>query len=161
MGIVMFYHLTRSGAEQTLRLLLDRARGQGWRVMLRSADPAALIRLDTRLWQHPEDAFIPHGLEGGPHDADQPVLLGQGPAVNGARGLMLLDGAEASLEEARDMERVWVVFDGEDPSQLARARAFWKQVTGAGIAAQYWSEEGGRWQMKAEKAAEASPAAAP
>lgn len=157
MGIVMFYHLTRSDAEQTLRLLLDRALGQGWRVMLRSPDPAALDRLDARLWLHPDDGFVPHGREGGPHDADQPVLLGQGPAVNGARGLMLLDGAEASLEEARGMERVWVIFDGDDPAQLARARAFWKQATGAGLAAQYWSEDGGRWEKKAEN----SPASAP
>lgn len=161
MGIVMFYHLTRSDAEQTLRLLLDRALGQGWRVMLRSPDPAALERLDARLWLHPEEGFVPHGREGGAHDADQPVLLGQGRAVNGARGLMLLDGAEASLEEARGMERVWVIFDGNDPGQLARARGFWKQATGAGLAAQYWSEDGGRWQMKAEKAAADSPAVAP
>ncbi|MBZ4024220.1 DNA polymerase III subunit chi, partial [Rhodobacter sp. TJ_12] len=29
MGVVMFYHLTRSSAEDTLRLLLPRALGQG------------------------------------------------------------------------------------------------------------------------------------
>lgn len=153
MGIVMFYHLTRSGAEQTLRLLLDRALGQGWRIMIRSPDPATLERLDARLWMHPEDGFLPHGLEGQATDADQPVLLGQGPVVNGAKGLMLLDGAEADPTEAAAMERVWILFDGADPGQLGKARAYWKRITDAGMAAQYWSEESGRWEKKAEKAA--------
>ncbi|MEF3047398.1 DNA polymerase III subunit chi [Pseudotabrizicola sp. L79] len=151
MGIVMFYHLTRSGSEQTLRLLLDRALGQGWRIMIRSGEAAQLNRLDERLWLHPEDGFVPHGIEGGPHDADQPVLLGQGPVRNGARGLMLLDGADTTLDEARDLERVWVIFDGADPDRLGAARALWKRVTDAGLAAQYWSEESGRWEKKAEK----------
>lgn len=151
MGIVMFYHLTRSGSEQTLRLLLDRALGQGWRIMIRSGEAAQLNRLDERLWLHPEDGFVPHGIEGGPHDADQPVLLGQGPVRNGARGLMLLDGADTTLDEARDLERVWVIFDGADLDRLGAARALWKRVTDAGLAAQYWSEESGRWEKKAEK----------
>lgn len=151
MGIVMFYHLTRSGSEQTLRLLLDRALGQGWRIMIRSGEAAQLNRLDERLWLHPEDGFVPHGIEGGPHDADQPVLLGQGPVRNGARGLMLLDGADTTMDEARDLERVWVIFDGADLDRLGAARALWKRVTDAGLAAQYWSEESGRWEKKAEK----------
>lgn len=147
----MFYHLTRSGPEQTIRLLMDRALGQGWRIMIRSTDPAHLNRLDERLWLEPEEGFLPHGQEGGPHDADQPVLLGQGPTVNGARGVMLLDGAEASMEEAGALERVWVIFDGGDPDRVGAARTYWKRVTEAGLAAQYWSEETGRWEKKAEK----------
>lgn len=151
MGMVMFYHLTRSGPEQTLRLLLDRALGQGWRIMIRSTDPAHLNRLDERLWLHPEDGFQPHGQQGGGSDSDQPVLLGQGPVTNGAQGIILLDGAEATADEVRGLERVWVIFDGGDPDRLAAARRYWKQVTDAGLTAQYWSEESGRWEKKAEK----------
>ncbi|EKD59541.1 MAG: hypothetical protein ACD_54C01284G0003, partial [uncultured bacterium] len=29
----------------------------------------------------------------------------------------------------------------------------WTGLTGAGLAAQYWSEDGGRWEKKTEKAA--------
>lgn len=147
----MFYQLTRSGPEETVRLLLGRALQQGWRIMIRSPSRATVERLDARLWLHPEEDFIPHGVEGGPQDADQPVLLGSGPAVNGAQGIMLLDRAEASADEARSLERVWVIFDGADAAQLGAARAYWKHVTDAGIAAQYWSEDSGRWEMKAEK----------
>lgn len=153
MATVMFYHLTRSGAEQTVRVLLDRALAQGWRVMIRATDPATLERLDARLWMHPEDGFLPHGMEGGPQDADQPVLLGQGAAVNGARGVILLEGAETTAQEIDRMDRIWILFDGNEPGQLAQARSEWKRLTDAGHAAQYWSEETGRWEKKAEKAA--------
>lgn len=151
MGVVMFYHLTRSSVDETLMQLLPRAMGQGWRVMIRGTDPAALARLDAQLWLGGEDAFLPHGLQGGPHDADQPVLIGQGAIANDAKGLFLLDGAETSAVEARGLERVWLLFDGGDGEALARARTQWKALTEAGVAAQYWSEESGRWEKKVEK----------
>lgn len=148
MGVVMFYHLTRSGVAETAATLLTRARGAGWRVMLRGSDPARLEALDAQLWL-PDDSFLPHGLAGGAYDADQPVLLGLGPIANAAQALMAVDGAEVSPEEAGGLERVWILFDGNDEAALARARGQWKQVSGAGLAAQYWSEESGRWEKKA------------
>lgn len=151
MGSVMFYHLTRSSAEQTARVLITRALAQGWPLMLRGTDPAELNRLDARLWTVPETGFVPHGMEGGPHDARQPLLLGTGAAVNGAQGLLLIDGAETTAEEARRLERVWILFDGDNPARLAQARQQWKDLTAAGLPAQYWSEETGRWAKKAEK----------
>lgn len=151
MGVVMFYHLTRSSADETLMMLLPRALRQGWRVMVRGRDADALARLDAQLWLTEADPFLPHGLQGGPHDADQPVLIGPGPIANGAQGLFLLDGAETTPEEARPLERVWLLFDGGDGAQLAAARQKWKALTEAGLPAQYWSEESGRWEKKAEK----------
>lgn len=151
MGVVMFYHLTRSSVEETLMTLLPRALAQGWQVMIRGTDAAALERLDARLWLDEAHPFLPHGLQGGKHDAVQPVLIGQGPVANGARGVFLIDGAETTVEEARPRERVWLLFDGADGAQLAAARAKWKALTDAGLAAQYWSEESGRWEKKAEK----------
>ena len=151
MGVVMFYHLTRSAPEETLATLVPRALHQGWRVMIRGTDRAALERLDARFWQDEAQPFLPHGLEGGKHDVLQPVLLGQGAIGNAAQGLFLIDGAETTAEEARKLERVWLLFDGMDGVQLAAARAKWKALTEAGLAAQYWSEESGRWEKKAEK----------
>lgn len=151
MGVVMFYHLTRSAPEETLGMLLPRALAQGWRVMVRGRDRAALERLDQALWLDEADPFLPHGMEGGKHDALQPVLIGQGAIANGAQGLFLLDGAETTPEEARPLERVWLLFDGADGAQLQAARAKWKALTEAGLAAQYWSEDSGRWEKKAEK----------
>ncbi len=151
MGVAMFYHLTRSSPEETLMMLMDRALGQGWRVMVRGRVTAALERLDARLWQGEPTAFLPHGLQGGPHDADQPALIGTGEITNDAKGLFLIDGAEVTVAEASGLERVWLLFDGSDGAQLAAARGKWKALTEAGVPAQYWSEEGGRWEKKAEK----------
>ena len=151
MGTVMFYHLTRSSVEETLMTILPRALSQGWRVMLRGTDPAALDRLDARLWLADDHPFLPHGLEGGPRDAHQPVLIGRGPITNGAQGLFLIDGAATTPDEARPLDRVWLLFDGGDGAQLADARAKWKSLTEAGLPAQYWSEESGRWEKKAER----------
>lgn len=151
MGVVMFYHLTHSSAEETLLSLMSRALGQGWRVMVRGTDRVALERLDVRLWQGEATDFQPHGMQGGAHDADQPVLIGTREISNDAKGLFLIDGAEVTEEEARGLERVWLVFDGSDGGQLSAARGKWKALTDAGVPAQYWSEEGGRWEKKAEK----------
>ncbi|RUS60340.1 DNA polymerase III subunit chi [Pseudorhodobacter sp. E13] len=149
MGVVMFYHLTASSTEDTVRSLLTRSMQAGWRVMLRGTDAKRLQRLDGILWDGPEDSFLPHGLEGGPHDADQPVLLGLGGIANAAQALMAVDGAEVDPEEAKGLERVFILFDGRDEAAVSAARVQWKALTGAGLAAQYWSEESGRWEKKA------------
>lgn len=149
--MILFYHLTRSTAEETAATLLSRAAERGMRVMVRGRDTASLDRLDARLWLQPEESFLPHGLQGGPRDAAQPVLIGQGEVTNGAAALMLIDGAEVSEDEARTLDRVWILFDGADPQALTLARAQWTRLTALGLPAQYWSEEGGRWEKKAGK----------
>jgi len=150
MGAAYFYHLTRRPMEETLTMLLAKALGAGWRVAVRGPDPGRLAWLDDRLWQGGRDSFLPHGLAGGPQDADQPVLLTTGPASNGAACVMCVDGAQISAEEVATLERVCVLFDGNDPQALDSARAQWKALKDAGASAQYWSEESGKWQMKAK-----------
>ncbi len=153
MGAVLFFHLTRSPLEQTVRTLLARALGQGWRVVVRSPDAGRLDQLDTALWLGPEDEFLPHGRAGGAHDADQPILLtDRSDRPNAAVAAMILDDAGFDHDEGRSLERVWVLFDGADPAAVEAARGRWRDVTGAGLAAQYWSEESGRWEKKMERA---------
>ena len=67
MGSALFYHLTRSAAEQLLPVLIGKSRAAGWRVELRGTDAGRMARLDEALWQG--EGFLPHGLAGGPHDA--------------------------------------------------------------------------------------------
>jgi DNA polymerase-3 subunit chi len=151
----MFYHLTRSPAEVTARVILLRALAQGWRVMLRGTEEARLRRLDDWLWTESREGFLPHGIEGGPQDAAQPVLIGRGAAANGAHAFLLVDGATVSEAEARGAARLWLLFEGADPAAVEGARGEWRRLTAMGLAAQYWSEEGGRWAMLREKAASA------
>ena len=149
----VFYHLMRAGLDETVLTTVTRALGAGWRVMIRAPDMALLQRLDAKLWLGPEEGFLAHGLAGGPYDADQPVLLGHDKIANGAKGLMLLGGGEASPEEVAGLERIWVLFDGSDPDAVAQARQSWTRFSGWGLAAQYWSDEGGAWVKKSERAA--------
>jgi DNA polymerase-3 subunit chi len=154
MGAAYFYHLTRNPLEVTLPQLLGRAMQAGWRVAVRGRDPARMEWLDRQLWLGAPDGFLPHGLAGGPHDAAQPVLLTVAPdAANDPACLMTVDGAEVAPAEVQRLQRVCVIFDGNDHAALQVARGQWKALTGAGCAAQYWSEESGRWDMKAERSA--------
>ena len=151
MGAAFFYHLTRKPLEVTLPMLLDKARGAGWRVVVRGRAAARMDWLDEKLWLGPEDGFLPHGRAGQPHEADQPILLTTEAALpNGAVCLMSVDGAEVATEEVQALERVCVLFDGNDEAAVQVARDQWKTLTRAGCQAQYWSESSGRWEKKAE-----------
>ena len=151
MGAAYFYHLTQKPLEVTLPMLLGKALGAGWRVAVRGTDAARMDWLDQKLWLGPEEGFLPHGLAGGPHDAAQPVLLTVArDAANTPQCLMTMDGADVAPDEVQRLERVCVLFDGNDPSAVETARGQWRNLTGAGCSAQYWSEESGRWEKKAE-----------
>lgn len=152
MGQVLFYHLTRHPLEVTLAMLLEKSRERGWRVVVRGTDTERLQWLDEKLWLGAEEGFLPHGLAGGPHDADQPVLLtSQAGIANGATCLMAIDGAHVDAGEIAALERTCILFDGRSEPEVQHARGQWKALTEAGASAQYWSEEGGRWEKKAER----------
>lgn len=152
MGAAYFYHLTRRPLEATLPTLLEKARGAGWRVAVRGVDAARMDWLDQKLWLGPEEGFLPHGIAGGDHDAHQPILLTTTPeAANAPNCVMTVDGADISADEVQTLDRVCVLFDGNDEAALNVARGQWKALTDAGCSAQYWSEESGRWEKKAEK----------
>ena len=152
MAVAKFYHLTRDPVEQLLPVLVGKALEIGLRVALRGTDAARMEALDRALWQG--DGFLPHGIAGGPQDADQPCLLVWDTrpvdALPNTPGcLVTLDGAEVAAAEAAAVERLCVVFDGMDEDAVVRARAQWRTLTGAGIDAEYWSRESGRWECKA------------
>ncbi len=155
MGAAYFYHLTRNPLEHTLPVLLEKALAAGWRVAVCGADADRMAWLDQKLWLGQEEGFLPHGLAGGPHDSLQPILLTTGPVGNDPQCLMTVDGAAIAADVVQSMERVCILFDGNDPSAVQVARGQWKALTGAGCAAQYWSEESGRWEKKAEAGATA------
>ena len=131
MGEAYFYRLTRAPLEEALPSLLEKALQAGW--------------------LGPDERFLPHGLEGGPYDADQPVLLttGEGGA-NAASCLMTIDGAEASPDEVRNLKRVCILFDGNDDASERDVRGQWRGLVDAGCKALFWNQESGGWKKKAE-----------
>lgn len=149
MGEVFFYHLTRSTLEDTLANLLPRALGQGWRVMLRGGDAARRDWLDQKLWLG--EGFLPHGQTGGPHDALQPVLIAPpGTSAAGCDCLMVHAQDPITAAEAAAIQRGCVFFDANDPQEMESARALWRSLSAENTPAQYWSEETGRWEKKAQ-----------
>lgn len=154
MSEVFFYHLTRSSLEQTVTDLCAKCLSRDWKVLIHGPNADQLTRLDQAMWGRNDDSFLPHGQAGSGHDAMQPVLLSDQPDnANQARVLMLVDGAPLDVAAIPKYERVCLVFDGNNGDQLQQARADWKALTAVGIAAQYWSQEGGGWAMKAESKA--------
>ncbi len=130
--------------------LLDLAAGRGWPVELRGRSRERMQALDLALWG-PSTEFRPHGLAGGPHDANQPVLLTWAPAGDARPCLCLIDGAALALGEAQAAERVMIVFDGSDDATLGTARAQWRDLAAAGLPARFYVREGSSWALKAER----------
>lgn len=152
MAVARFYHLTQDAPEGLLPLLITKAREAGLAVALRGAARERMETLDLALWRI--EGFLPHGLAGGAHDADQPVLLvwdtRPAPELPNRPGcLIALDGAPVDPGEAAALEKLCILFDGNDPAAVEAARAQWRALTGAGAEAEYWKREGPRWACAA------------
>jgi DNA polymerase-3 subunit chi len=146
MAEIGFYHLTRSTLAQALPQLLGRTLATGQRALVVGRDAAGLTALSTALWQQP--TWLPHGT---PEDGDadlQPIWLSaEAEPLNGARYLFLVDGA--SSDRIKDFDRVFDLFDGNDPDAVAAARLRWKIARDAGHNLAYWQQTETGWQKKA------------
>ncbi|MBW7921690.1 MAG: DNA polymerase III subunit chi [Rubellimicrobium sp.] len=150
MSEVWFYHLTATPLDVALTRLLPLALSRGWRIELRGRDPARMAALDRALWLGPEEGFLAHGLAGGDDDARQPVLLtvaGQA-AGNAPQCVVTVDAAPLAMDEVPALARAITVFDANTPAELDHARNLWRAVRDAGLPAQYWAEDDGRWVKK-------------
>lgn len=145
-----FYQLNGESPESVLPRLLDMVLAKGWRIELRGTSHGRMERLDLALWGEGGE-FRPHGLAGGPFDAEQPILLTTSPGALPRHCLVALDGAPVTAEDA--LVRLCVVFDGADPEVLAAARGQWKALTGAGLAAKFYVREEGAWLLRQERPA--------
>jgi DNA polymerase-3 subunit chi len=136
--------------EATVTDLLAKCLANDWRVVVRGQNFPVMQALDTHLWKGPADAFLPHGLSNGKTDDDQPVLLTvDAPNYEKRNVLMVVDDAEFTPTDAANLDRVCILFDGNNQQSVDIARAKWKAVSDAGVTAQYWSQESGSWQKKA------------
>ena len=149
---VDFYQLSRDPVDVTVAKLARKVLQAGERLVVVSGDDAQRTHLSQVLWQQGGAAFLANGMAGGAHEARQPILLTTGAdSPNDPHCIMTIDGAEVAAEEVQRLDRVCVLFDGNDEAALQTARGQWKALTDAGCSAQYWSEESGRWEKKAEK----------
>lgn len=150
---VRFYHLTEMPLERALPPMLERTLERGQRAVVRGRNAERLGLLDRQLWTWGDASFLPHGLDGDPDPARQPVWLTTGGAVpNDAQALFLVDGAAAETGEMAGMQVTAILFDGHDPAAVDAARGQWRTVTAAGLPAVYWAQDDGRWVKRAESA---------
>ena len=140
-----FYHLTRTALPEALARLLERTLGAGQRALVLCPDAARLKALDTALWASPEPVWLPHGTAADGDPDLQPVWLSIEPEpANGARFLFLVDGANTDRGAAFD--RVFDLFDGNDPEKVAAARDRWRAAKDIGHDLTYWKQGPRGWE---------------
>lgn len=146
---VLFYHLDRQPLEKVLPELLEKCLERGWKSVVQLGSEERREALDAHLWTYRDDSFLPHGSVKDGLATGQPVWLTTGDDnPNGATVRFMADGTE--IDDVGGYARVVMLFDGQDPDAVERARAAWKVVKAAGHDATYWQQsERGRWEKKA------------
>ena len=145
MSEIGFYHLTRSPLSRALPQLLVRTLGAGQRALVLGPSPAGLDALSTELWAQP--AWLPHGTAADGDPDLQPIWLSTEPEpLNGARFLFMVEGV--GTDRLAAFERVFDLFDGNDPAAVAAARSRWKSAKAGGHALTYWQQSETGWRKQ-------------
>lgn len=150
MAEIGFYHLTKSALEPALGRLLTKVLASGQRAVVKASSEERVEALTRTLWTFQADSFLPHGSAKDGHSVHQPIFLTIKPEVpNGASILVLVDGAEA--EPLPGIDRVLIMFDGQDQAALDQARESWKTHQEKGDKLVYWQQtERGGWKKARE-----------
>ena len=142
-----FYHLTRSTLTKALPLLLARTLAAGRRAVVLCSDAAQVAALDRALWEA-DEPWLPHGTAADGDAALQPIWLAtDDTTANSGRYLFLIDGRSTAQLAAFD--RVFDLFDGNDPPAVAAARDRWRAAKAAGYTLTYWQQGARGWEKKA------------
>lgn len=146
---VWFYHLTQWPLERALPPLLEKTLERGWRALVRAGNPARLETLNEHLWSWSDESFLPHGLASEDGAAGQPVLLTTEMSNdNDADVLFVVDHAETG--DVTGFTRTILVFDGNDDTAMASARAEWRRAKENDLEVSYWQQsETGGFEKKA------------
>ncbi len=146
---VLFYHLERQPLERVLPLLLEKSLERGWSAVVQAGTAERVAALDSHLWSYRDDSFLAHGTMREDDRDRQPVYLTAGDDnPNGAAVRFFVD--DADMDDISAYERCVYLFSGADGDAVARARAQWKRLAGAGHEVTYWRQnENGGWEKKA------------
>jgi DNA polymerase III subunit chi len=148
MAEIGFYHLLSMPLERALPRLLERARSQGHRIVIRAASSERVEHLNALLWIYDDTSFLPHGSARDGDPASQPIWLSdQAGNPNDASMLILVDGVDA--EDLGSFTRCADLFDGNDPMAVEAARQRWRQAQAAGHTLTYWQQTEAGWEKKA------------
>jgi DNA polymerase-3 subunit chi len=148
MAEVGFYHLLSTPLERALPRLLERAVGQGHRVVVQAGSPERVEHLNALLWTYDESGFLPHGSARDGNPVAQPIwLTHEVENPNGASILFLVDGVAA--DDLSGFTRCLDLFDGNNPDAVQAARNRWRTASAAGHTLTYWQQTKKGWEKKA------------
>lgn len=148
MAEVGFYHLLSTPLERALPKLLERARAQGYPIVVRAGSAERVAQLDSILWTYEEASFLPHGTARDGAAAAHPICLTErDDNPNQATMLVLIDGLEAADLSA--FARSADIFDGNDESAVEAARGRWRRAREAGHNLTYWQQTETGWERRA------------
>ena len=155
MAEIGFYHLKTTPLDRALPRLLERALGDGHRVVVMAGTEERVAHLDQVLWTYDDASFLPHGAAGGGNAARQPVwLTTEEENPNGASMLVLVDGARATRLEG--YRRICDMFDGNDVAAVVAARERWRETKAAGHVLTYWEQTANGWEKRSTTAGQGS-----
>jgi DNA polymerase III subunit chi len=124
---VDFYVLGDAGTQAQHRFvckLAEQAFEAGNRMYLRTPSPLESAALDELLWTFSDRAFLPHEIAGAaaPTHSLVAALIGQGPAPEGYRTLLINTAGDVAADAAQ-FEQIAEVIDADpERKQLARIR---------------------------------------
>jgi DNA polymerase III subunit chi len=145
---ISFYHLLSTPLERALPRLLERARAQDYRIVVRAASSERIEHLNALLWTYDEASFLAHGSARDGNPASQPIWLTDGEEnPNGATMLVLVDGVAAA--DLATFARCLDLFDGNDEAAVEAARDRWRRAKAAGHTLTYWQQTAAGWEKKA------------
>ena len=148
MAEIGFYHLLSTPLERALPRLLERARAQGHRIVIRASSSERVEHLNALLWTYDDTSFLAHGSARDGNPAAQPIWLSdRSDNPNEASMLVLIDGVTA--EDLASFTRCVDLFDGNDPAAVEAARERWRQAQMAGHSLTYWQQTEAGWEKKA------------
>lgn len=148
MAEVGFYHLLSTPLERALPRLLERARAQGYPIVVRAGSAERVAQLNSVLWTYEEASFLPHGTARDGAAAAHPIWLTErDDNPNQATMLVLIDGLEAS--DLAAFVRSADIFDGNDESAVEAARGRWRRARDAGHNLMYWQQTETGWERRA------------
>lgn len=145
---VDFYHCTRTKPADVVPALAEKALAAGHRILVHEPDASARDALDERLWTYDPDSFLPHGTAGGPHDAEQPLLIADSFGVRNGADVLIAMGRTLPGDGA-GFARILYLFDGGDEEELGAARAHWRALSAReGAEAAYWAQGERGWAKR-------------
>jgi DNA polymerase-3 subunit chi len=143
---VDFWQLSRDPVERVVALIAERTRAANEKLLVVSASGEQRASVSRALWEAKPEAFLANGEATAPHADRQPILLsGACEAVNGARYVVLADGAWRDGVEG--FERAFLLFD---KAGTPAARATWRRFDSReDVERSYYAQEDGKWVRKA------------